>query len=41
MKEELELGMPFQTKSGLRDKLQEAYKSAAGLMLSIAKHHHE
>ncbi len=41
MKEELELGMPFQTKSGLNDKLQEAYQNAAGLMLSIAKHHHE
>jgi hypothetical protein len=41
MKEELELGMRFQTKSGLNDKLQEAYKNAAGLTLSIAKHHHE
>jgi hypothetical protein len=40
MKEELELEMPFQTKSGLNDK-QEAYKNAAGLMVSIAKHHHE
>jgi hypothetical protein len=41
MKEELELGMRFQTNSGLNETLQEAYKNAAGLMLSVAKYHHE